>query len=111
MIFIRWFISAATLLAIATYFPGVEVVGWYAALISSLMLGLVNAIIRPVLIFFTLPITVITLGFFTLVINALLFWFVASFIDGFSVAGFWPAFWGAIVMSVVGWAVNSISKK
>ena len=111
MILVRWFLSAATLLGIAYYLPGVEVVGWYAAFITAFVLGLMNAILRPILIFLTLPITVLTLGFFAFVINGALFWFVASFLDGFSVTGFWPAFWGAMVMTIVGWLINSILKK
>lgn len=111
MILLRWLASAATLMGIAYYLPGVHVTGLYAALITALVLGLVNAVIRPVLIFLTLPITILTLGFFTLVINGALFWFVASFIEGFAVDGFWPAFWGALIMTIVGWIVNSVLKK
>lgn len=111
MIILRWLISAATLLAIAQYLPGVEVTGWYAALISALVLGLINAVIRPVLIFLTLPITVLTLGLFTFVINGALFLFVASFVDGFAVTGLASAILASIIMSLVGWLVNSIIKK
>ncbi|HAZ28583.1 MAG TPA: hypothetical protein DCY48_02280 [Candidatus Magasanikbacteria bacterium] len=108
---IRWVLNAATLLALAFYLPGIEVSGWYAALITALVLGLVNAIIRPIILLLTLPITVLTLGLFTLVINAVLFWFVGTVVEGFSVAGFWPAFWGALIMSVVSWIVGLVFKK
>ncbi|MEK7083681.1 MAG: phage holin family protein [Patescibacteria group bacterium] len=110
-LFLRWAVNAGTLLLLAYYLPGISVSGWYAAFIAALVLGLVNAIIRPVLLFFTLPLNILTLGLLTFVINALLFWFVASFIDGFDVAGFWPAFWGALVMSVVGWLTSSFLSK
>lgn len=108
---LRWLINAATLILLATYLPGISVSGWYSALIAALVLGLVNALIRPLIILLTLPVNILTLGLFTLIINALLFWFVASFVDGFAVAGFWPAFWGALIMSVVSWVVSGLLKK
>jgi putative membrane protein len=96
-----WLIDALSLLAVAYLLPSVSISGFYAALITALVLGLLNALIRPLLVLVTLPITVLTLGLFTLVINALLFWFVASFVDGFEVTGFWSAFWGALLYSVI----------
>lgn len=107
----RWLINAGTLILLASYLPGVEVSGWYAALITALVLGLVNALIKPVLVILTLPVNILTLGLFTFVINALLFWFVATVVKGFEVAGFWPAFWGAIVLSCVSWIVSGLLKK
>ncbi len=108
---LRWIINAGTLLLLAYYLPGITVSGWYAALIAALILGLVNAVIKPVLVILTLPVNILTLGLFTFVINALLFWFVASFVDGFFVAGFWPAFWGALILSIVSWLVSGLLKK
>lgn len=99
----RWLISALGLLAAAYLVPGIEISGFYIALIVAVVLGLVNAVIRPVFIILTLPINILTLGLFTFVINGLLFWFVASFIDGFSVSGFWAACFGAVVVSIVSW--------
>ncbi len=96
-----WLINAAALLLLPYLLPSVHVDSFYTALITALVLGLVNAVIRPILVLLTLPITVLTLGLFILVINALMFWFVASFIKGFSVEGFWSAFWGAIAYSVL----------
>lgn len=107
---LRWILNAATLLLISQFLSGIEVTGWYAALIAALILGLVNAIIRPILFFFTLPINILTLGLFTFFINAFLFWFVGTVVDGFVVAGFWPAFWGALIMAVVNWMVSSLLK-
>ena len=72
------------------------------------MLGLVNTLIRPLLILLTLPINLLMLGLFTFVINGLLFWFVASFVKGFVVAGFWPAVGGAIVYGIINWALSAL---
>ena len=108
---LRWILSALTLLAIAYYLPGVEVVGFYAAIVTALILGLINALIRPVLFLLTLPITILTLGLFSLILNGLLFWFVSTIVEGFVVSGFWPAFWGALILSVVGWLINIFFKK
>jgi putative membrane protein len=105
---IRWFATAATLLIIAYAIPGITVTGVYIALITALVLGLVNAVIRPIFIVLTLPINIVTLGLFTFVINALMFWFVASFIDGFAVSGFWVAFFGAFLLTVSSWIVNQM---
>ncbi|KKQ28250.1 MAG: Conserved hypothetical membrane protein [Candidatus Magasanikbacteria bacterium GW2011_GWC2_37_14] len=108
---LRWLINAGTLLLLANYLPGIQVSGWYSALIAALVLGLVNALIRPLFILLTLPVNILTLGLFTLVINALLFWFVGTVVQGFLVVGFWSAFWGALIMSVVSWLVSSLLKK
>ncbi len=97
---LRWAVNGLVLLAIPYLLQTVQVNSFYAALIAALCIGLVNALIRPVLILVTLPINILTLGLFTFVINALLFWFVASFVKGFYVAGFWAAFWGALLYSV-----------
>lgn len=105
---LRWFIYAAALIAVTRIVPGVEISGWYSALIVALVLGLLNALVRPILIFLTLPITLLTLGLFTLVVNALLFWFASTVVKGFEVAGFVPAFWGALVMWAVAWLTNAL---
>jgi len=81
--------------------PGIEVESLYVAVIVALLLGLINLIVRPILVILTLPITLLTLGLFIFIINALLFWFVASFVDGFYVAGFVPALLGAIFVSII----------
>src|SRR5258708_36404738 len=92
-----WLINALALLALPYLVPSVQVDSFYTALIAALLLGFVNTLIRPLVVLLTLPATVLTLGLFIFVINGLLFWFVASFVKGFSVAGFWSAFFGAIV--------------
>ena len=108
---LRWVINAATLLGIAYYLPGIEVGGFYAALITALVLGLVNAIIRPLLLILTLPINILTLGLFTFVVNALMFWFVSTVVQGFEVAGFMAAFWGALILTLVSWVTGWFLKK
>jgi putative membrane protein len=108
---LRWVLNALTLIAIAYYLPGVEVAGFYAALITALILGLVNAVIRPVLILLTLPINLLTLGFFTFVINGLMFWFVATIVEGFDVANYTAAFFGALILSLVSWLLGWAIKR
>ncbi|MBI4121916.1 MAG: phage holin family protein [Parcubacteria group bacterium] len=107
---LRLLINAAALLVLPQIVSGVSVSGWYTALITALILAILNTVIRPIVQILALPISVLTLGIFALVINALFFWFVSSFVDGFSVTGFWPAFWGALVMSIVSWATNALLK-
>jgi putative membrane protein len=103
-----WLINALALLALPYLVPSVQVASFYTALIAALILGLVNTLIRPLLILLTLPVTVVTLGLFVFVINALLFWFVASFVEGFHVAGFWSAFFGWLVYALVSWAASAL---
>ncbi|HEY9379845.1 MAG TPA: phage holin family protein [Burkholderiales bacterium] len=103
-----WLINAGALLALPFLFDSIQVNSFFTALIVALVLGLVNAIIRPVLVLLTLPVTILTLGLFILVINALLFWFVASFVEGFTVSGFWSAFFGAIVYALISWALSAL---
>ncbi len=103
-----WLINAVALMAVAYLLPGISVSSFVTALIAALVLGLVNAVIRPILILLTLPATLLTLGLFIFVINGLLFWLVGSYIDGFTVAGFWPGFFGAIVYSIVSWALAAL---
>lgn len=109
---IRLVINAIALFAIA-YFHivhGIEVTGPGGALIAALILGVVNAILRPILVLLSLPLELVTLGLFTLVINALLFWLVGALHVGLTVDGFWPAFWGAIVMSIISWLLSFLTR-
>jgi putative membrane protein len=98
---LRWVLNALALMAVAYLYPGVQVTGFWSALIAALVLGLVNAILRPILIVLTLPINILTLGLFTFVINAVLFWFVAEIIKGFSVSGFVAALVGSVLYSLI----------
>ena len=103
---LAWLINALALLALPYIVPSVQVSGFGTALVAALLLGLVNAVIRPLLVLLTLPATVLTLGLFIFVINGLLFWMVASFVEGFHVAGFWSAVLGAIVYALISWAAS-----
>lgn len=103
-----WLINALALLALPYVVPSVQVSGFLTALVAALVLGLVNSLIRPVLVLLTLPVTLVTLGLFIFVINGLLFWMVASFVEGFRVAGFWSAVLGAIVYALISWAASAL---
>ena len=111
---IRIVVNAIALLAVAYVVPGVHVTSLTGALIAALVLGIVNAILRPVLFIITLPLQILTLGLFTLIINALLFWWVGNWHIGLSVDGFGPAFIGAILLSIVSfllsWLVRGVEK-
>lgn len=96
-----WILNAVALLIVAYLLPGITVASFGAALIAALVLGLLNTLVKPVLVLLTLPITVITLGLFLLVLNALVFWFAGSILKGFQVAGFWWALAGAVVYSLI----------
>ncbi|MBP6924087.1 MAG: phage holin family protein [Candidatus Pacebacteria bacterium] len=100
-ILLRILWNALGLLLIAKFIPGIMVSDFYTALIAAVILGILNAVVKPVLVLLTLPITLLTLGLFTLVINAVLFIFAASFIEGFSVESFWYALLGSVLMSIV----------
>lgn len=101
---IRMLVSALALWLAAFMIPGITVQGGWTLLGAALLLGVMNAVVRPLLVVITLPITVVTLGLFLLVINAAMLGLVARLLDGFAIAGFGSALLGAIVVSLVGWA-------
>lgn len=103
-ILLHWLLSALALLAVAYLIPGIEVASFYTALIAALVIGLVNAILRPILLVLTIPINVLTLGLFTLVLNAFLFWLASTIVKGFTVTGFGAAFLGALLFWLISWA-------
>ena len=103
-----WLINALALMAVAYLVPSISVSSFGAALVAALALGLVNAVVRPVLALLTLPVTVLTLGLFIFVLNGLLFWGVASVLEGFYVGGFWAGVFGAIVFSLVSWLLSAL---
>lgn len=105
---ITWLANAVALLALPYVFTGIRVASLGTALVAALVLGLVNTLIRPVLVVLTLPATLLTLGLFIFIINGLLFWFVGSFVRGFTVDGFWTAVFGAIVYSIISWALAAL---
>ena len=103
---LRWVLNAVALMLIPELVSQVQVDGYASALVSAVLLGFVNAIIRPLLVLITLPITLLTLGLFTLVINALMFWAVSGLVKGLVVPDFSTAFWGALVYSLLTWMVS-----
>jgi putative membrane protein len=106
-----WCCNALALLAVAYLLPGVRVDGVGSALIAALVLGLINTLVRPLLILLTLPVTVLTLGLFILVINGLLFWFAGSVLRGFEVNGFWTGLMGALLYSVISYVLSLLLPK
>lgn len=102
-----WILNALALIAVANFVPGIHVDGFVSALIAAFFLGLVNTLIRPLLLLLTLPVTLITLGLFIFVINGLLFWFVGSVLRGFVVDGFWYGVLGAVLYSIFSWGLSA----
>jgi putative membrane protein len=105
---IRLIVNAIALMIVAYLFNGhgVTVTGPVGALIAAAVLGVINAILRPILVLLTLPIQIVTLGLFTLVINGVLFYWVGQWGIGLMVSGFWPAFWAAIVLGIVSYLLS-----
>lgn len=106
-----WCCNALALLAVAYLLPGVHVDGFGSALIAALVLGLINTLIRPVLLLLTLPVTVLSLGLFILVINGLLFWLAGSVLRGFAVEGFWVGVMGALLYSIISYVLSLLVPK
>ena len=99
---LRWLINTGALMLLPYILPGISVRSFYSALIMAAVYGLIIAIIRPILVILTLPINLLTLGFFTLIINALLFWFASTIVKGFDIHGILTIFLAALIMSLVG---------
>lgn len=97
---VKWILFALLIMGIAWIIPGITVSGFIAALIVVVIMSIVNLLIRPIIQFISLPLNVITLGLFSLVINAFLFLLIAKFSPGFQIDGFWSGFWGAIILSI-----------
>jgi putative membrane protein len=104
---VKWLLSATALLAVAQIYSGVEVASFSAALIAALVIGLFNIFLRPIMIVLTLPVTLLTLGLFLFVINALLFWAAAELLNGFHVQGFTAALLGSVIYSTFGLVIDS----
>jgi putative membrane protein len=104
---IRWLLLAAALLLVAHLYPGVTVTSFASALIAALVLGLLNALLRPLLVLLTLPVTVLTLGLFLFVINALMFYFAAEMLAGLAVASFSAALIGSLIYSLCGMVIDA----
>lgn len=104
---IKWLLSAAALLAVAHFYSGVVVTSFTSALIAAFVIGLLNTIVRPIFIVLTLPVTLITLGLFLFVINALMFYMASGLLDGFQVRGFMAALIGSVLYSVAGMVIEA----
>ncbi|PJA47057.1 hypothetical protein CO172_03200 [Candidatus Uhrbacteria bacterium CG_4_9_14_3_um_filter_36_7] len=107
----RWIINALALLGLPFIIPGFHVESFYTALIAALILGLINALIRPLLFILTLPITIVTLGLFIFVVNALMIWLMSTIVKGIVIEGFVPAFIAAIILWIVSLFTNRIIKQ
>jgi len=108
---LTWLINAAALLAVPYLMHSVDVTSIGAALVAALILGLVNTLIRPVLLLLTLPVTLLSLGLFIFIVNGFMFWLVAQWVDGFHVDSFMSAIGGAILYSVISWALSTLLLK
>jgi len=104
---IRVIVNAAAILLAASLVPGIAVRSVTSALIAGFVLGTINAIVRPILIFLTLPLTLVTLGLFIFVLNAFCFWLASVFVPGLTVHGFWPALLGSVIVSLVSWVLTA----
>jgi len=105
-IIIRWLLLAAALLLVAYLYPGVSVTSFGSAMIAAFVIGVLNTLLRPLLVLLTLPVTLLTLGLFLFVINALMFWAAAQVLDGFAVAGFAAALIGSLIYSLCGMVID-----
>ncbi len=103
-----WILNTIALLGVAFLYPGVQIADWKSGAVAALVLGLVNTLVKPVLVVLTLPVTILTLGLFLFVLNALLFWGVAEVVPGFHVNGFGAALLGAILYSIIGWLLSNL---
>ncbi len=102
--------TAVTLILIANYVPGIDVSGFYIAIVVAVIWGVLGLTVRPVLTLLTLPINIITFGLFSFILNALLFWLLSTFIEGFDIAGFVPALIGSAILSIVAWVLHKALK-
>ena len=106
-IFIRWLTLTGAIIFTSYLLDGIQVSGFLTALFAAAMLGILNALFRPILILLTLPLNILTLGFFTFVINALMLKMASAVIAGFDVYGFWSAIFGSLIISTISWLLNS----
>jgi putative membrane protein len=105
---VAWFLNALALLAVAYFVPGIHIAGLAAALIAAAVIGLVNILIRPILVLLTLPVTILTLGLFIFVINGLLFFAVGHFLQGFTVTNLITGILGAFLYGLISWVLSAL---
>lgn len=108
---VRWLLLAAALLLVTHLYRGVTVDSYETALLAAFVIGLFNTLVRPLLVLLTLPITLLTLGLFLFVINALMFWAAASLLGGFNVTGFWAALIGSVIYSLCGMVIDTAMER
>ncbi len=108
---LKWLLSAAALLAVTYIYGGVTVASFGTAMVAALIIGLLNMLVRPILVILTIPVTLITLGLFLFVINALMFWAASGLVGGFHVNGFWAALLGSLIYSALGLAIDAVLEK
>lgn len=106
---LTWIVNTLALLVVAALVPGVAFASYYSAFATALILGLVNMIIRPILLLLTLPINILTLGLFTFIINALMLWLVASVVKGFTIDSYTTALWAAIALWLISFVSNWVA--
>jgi putative membrane protein len=107
---IRWFINTISLFAVVNIVPGITANRWTAMVIAALVIGLLNAFLRPLILLLTLPVNLATLGLFTLLVNAFLFYLASFLVKGFLITGFWNAFLGALVFSIISSLLSMLIK-
>ncbi|KQV96280.1 hypothetical protein ASC91_01615 [Pelomonas sp. Root1237] len=110
-ILVRWLLLAGALLLVAHLYPGVIVKSFTSALIAAFVLGLLNTLLRPILVLLTLPVTVLSLGLFLFIINALMFWMAATVLDGLAVTGFAAALIGSLIYSLCGMVIDVVVER
>ena len=111
LLLLRWLTMTAAIILAAYLLDGIRVSGFFSALCAAALLGIFNAVLRPITILLTLPINILTLGLFTFVINAILLKMVSGIIRGFDVSGFWPAVFGSLVISAVSWVLTTLVRE
>ena len=110
-IFFRWVVVALAFYLISRFVPGIHVASGTTALVLAFFWGVVNVFLKPILILLTLPVTILTLGLFTIVINGFLFWLLSTFVKGFTVESFGAALIGAITLSLVSWLIDRVGER
>lgn len=107
----RWFINSVALLVVAHIVKGIEVINFQVTVVAALVLGIINAFLRPIIILVTLPINILTWGLFTFIINGFMLYLVSKIVKGFSIADFWTAFFGALLYSIISLLLSILINK
>lgn len=107
---VKWAVNFVALLVVVNMIPGTSVTNWTTLIVAALVLGLINIFLKPIILLLTLPINIVSLGLFTLIINTGLFYLTAMIVKGFTITGFWSAFWGAFVFSLISLLLNTCMK-